>query len=345
MQVWVFDREINKKGVINTYISLQWGESYQNRGVFTLVVSDTQENINLLQEEYLLFMTGKSTAMVIKERSFDDTKQILTIRGFTTIEFLNQRILYGYKTITNAEQGMRQMVSENLRGLPVSQTANKGYQELFNAQYSNALLLDIFPEICAETELGIIMLFDHYNKKHIFDVYKGVDRTFGQSVNVPVLFGEQWHNLNNALILDDKSIFKNVAYVLGGGEGLERIYVEVGTSQGRDRYELPVDAKDLQQQDGQSLEQYKQLLVARGIAKLNEHNQRASFQAEVDGRDFGIKYNLGDKITCKSQKYGIQLNTRIMQYNQVVENNVSKIFLTLGQPEITVIGELKLWLS
>lgn len=346
MNLWIFDQDFNKMGLVSTYRSLVWEEAYQNRGVFTLVVNDTQENINLLLIDRIIYMTDKKTAMVIKYRKFISENQTIEIRGFTTLDFIDQRGLLGTTLINNAEQGMRQTLSNNLRGFPsITQSETKGYTETIGAQYSNTLLLPMFSEISVQAELGIRMLFDHENKRHVFDVYKGIDRTFEQSTNPPVMFSEQWGNLAGTIIVDDRSLFKNVAYVFGAGEGEDREMVEVGTAQGKDRYELFVDARDLQHTAGQTITQYRDILYARGITTLNGYIQRASFQAEVDSLDFGVKYDLGDRITCKSQRYGIQLNTRILQFKQQIENNISKTYLTLGQPEITALGELKLWLS
>ena len=351
--IWIFDRDFNQINVLQSYQSFAWEEAYQNRGLFTLIVSDTTENIKFLQEEYFLYMNGKKTAMVIKYRKFDSEKQLIELHGYTTIELIDQRGLLGIKRLTNAERGMREILSDNLRGLPrIDAGENKGYTETFTAQYSNKLILDIFPEVCAGTELGIRMLFDYKNKRHVFDVYKGIDRTFGQSENPTALFNEDFGTLTSTIIVDDASTFKNFAYVFGAGEGVDRIMTEVGTAVGRDRYELFVDARDLQPEPEdpesgmtpQEYQEYIEILKARGVAKLNEHNKRTSFTAEVDGRDFGIKYNLGDKVTCRSKRYGVTLNTRIMQYREVIENNTNKIYLTLGDPEITMIGELKLWL-
>lgn len=345
-RIWIFNQDFEQKGAIDTYKSLIWEEAYQNRGVFTLIVSDTEKNIEFLQDEYFLFMAGKKTAMVIKYRKFNSEDMTIEIHGYTTVELLNQRGLLGTKYISNAEQGMRQIVSENLRGFPrIVQTESKGYMEMMNSQFSNKVMLDIFPEVCAQTELGFILLFDRKNKQHVFDVYKGVDRTFGQHENPVIVFSDEWGTLVNTIIVDDSSTFKNVAYVFGAGEGADRIMEEVGTARGRERYELFVDARDLQPEEGQTGAEYRKNLRARGIAKLNEHNRRTSFLSEANPRDFGVKYWLGDKITAINRRYGITMNIRIMQYKQVIENNMSKIYLTLGEPEITAIGELKLWLG
>ena len=344
--IWVFDRDFNKIHTILSYISFDWCEEYQGRGLFTLYVGDSPENIEKIQEEYFLYMTDKKVAMVIKYKKLIRENQKIEMHGYTTLELIDQRGLLGIKRFGNVEAGMREALIESLRGLPrIGVAPLNGYPEAFSSQYSNRLLLDIFPELCAQTELGIRMLFDYKNGQHLFDVYRGVDRTFGQHENIPVIFSDDWGTLTNAVVVDDKSNFKNVAYVFGMGEGEERIMVEVGTAQGIDRYELFVDARDLQIEEDQSMEDYEDILRARGIAKLNEHNRRTSFTSEVNPVDFGVKYNLGDKVTCKSNRYGITLNARIMQYRQLYENNMIKVFLTLGEPEITLKEELKLWLS
>lgn len=80
--IWVFDQDFERQGVLPTYISLVWGEDYQKRGTFTLFVSDTKENIQMLQEDYFLYMADKVTAMVIKYRKFDSEKQLIELHGY-----------------------------------------------------------------------------------------------------------------------------------------------------------------------------------------------------------------------------------------------------------------------
>jgi len=352
MKLWVFNQDFTLLGSLSTYIYLSWTEEYRGRGVFTLIARDTAANVAMLQEEYFIYMSGKQTAMVIKSRKYESSNSAITVDGYTTLELMDQRHLLGTYIFSNAETGMKQILSNNLRGLPdVDIKANQGYTETVDTQYTNKAMLDIFPEVCAATDLGIRMLFDYENKQHVFDVYKGADRTFGQSANVPVQFSDEWGSLADVAITVDKSVFKNVAYVYGEGEGSARLYEIVGTAMGRDRYELPVDARDLQWDDDpesddyQTETQYRTTLQARGITKLNDHIKTTNFQAEVSSTDFGVKYNLGDKVTCRSQRYGMQMDARITMYKQEIENNVSTISLTLGDPTITAIGELKLWLS
>ena len=343
--LWVFNPEFDNIGLLDSYISCSWGEQYQNRGAFTLVVPDSMNNIKLLQEEYYLHLPNKPTAMFIKHRRIDSKEKTISLYGYTTLEKIDQRGILGTRQFYNAEHDMKEVLAENIRGLPhITIAENKGFTERFRTQYSYTSFLDVFSEICAETELGIRLLFDHRNKQHIFDVYKGLDRTYGQHENPVAMFSDEWGTMANLSISDDKSLFKNVAYVAGMGKQEERIIHEVGTATGANRYELFVDARDLQQEEDQTLEEYLEILEARGIAKLNEHNRRINFRTEAADGDFGKKYNLGDLVTCKSQRYGVTINTRIMQYNQIIENNSSKVYLTLGEPEITAIGELKLWL-
>ena len=352
MKLWIFDWNFALKGSIETYKHLEWQESYYNRGVFTLMVDDVPQNVKILKEDYFLYMPDKKTAMLIETIKYDSKDNLIIVNGHSTLTILNQRHLYGTYNFVNAEAGIREIFAKNIRGYPnMIQTPSKGYTEGVDTQYSDKILLDIFPKVCSETGLGINMIFDYENKRHIFDVYKGVDRTAEQTNNSPQQFSDDWFTLTDVVITEDKSNFKNVAYVSGVGDGPDRIRTVVGTAQGRDRYELPVDARHLQwdsdptSENYQTYDQYVKTLGAWGLAKLNEHNKIQNFQAEVDSRDFGNKYYLGDVVTCNSGRYGVQMDARIISFKHQIENNESKIFLTLGEPTITAIGELKLWLS
>ena len=353
MNLWVYDQDFVLKGGISSYKYLSWQEEYQNRGVFTLITGDTTKNVAMLQEEFFVYMKGKKTAMVIKYREFDSKTSSITVSGYTTLELIDKRFLLGTFNFTNAETGMRTIWTNNLRSLPDIRLGDlKGFTETVDSQYTNKLFLEIFPEVCATSGLGIRMLFDYVNKRHVLDIYKGVNRSINQTTNTPATFSDEWGSLGDVTIIDDKSVFKNVAYVFGQGEGTARMYVIVGTATGRNRFELPIDARDLQWQDDPSAEnyqtqaQYLNTLRARGIAKLNEHNQLVSFKSEITAlKDFGVKYDLGDIVTCSSQRYQMQLTTRITGFEHRIEKNVSKIYLILGEPTITAIGEMRLWLS
>lgn len=318
--------------------------------MFTLITNDTESNVRMLSVGDFIYMPGKITAMVIKYVEYDSEQSTITANGYTTLELVDQRILLGTYLYTDVEVGIKKVLADNLRGFnEISIEETLGLEAPLNyVQYSNAQLLEMFIELCTEAGLGMRMKFDYKNKTHVFQMYKGLDRTYSQTVNTPATFSDDWGSLGDVLIINDESVFKNYAYVFGQGEGADRIYTTVGSPRGagRDVHELVIDARDLQWQDDstkdnyQTEAQYIDTLKNRGLAKLNERAALVSFKSEiVNLSNFGIKYNLGDIITCRSNKYRMRLDTRITGYEQRVENNIAKIYLTLGEPTITAITE------
>lgn len=340
MHLFVFNNNFVRIGILDNYISLTWEEYYQDIGKILLVANDTEHNIRLLRQGNILYQPGKDTAMRIAYAKYDSRANQVTVHGFAAMDFLTQRIVDGTENIYNAERSMYNIVGNNLRGLPDIALADaENMLEIFDTQYTGGSVPDALNKIAVETGLGYKMLFDYRNKRHLFKVYRGEERMTGQREPAPVIFSDEFGNLANMTITDDMSVFKNVAYVAGAGEGEGRKIVVVGAAEGLERYELWVDARDIQpdEEAGETVdsESYIQKLITRGIERLNEHIHVKTFQAEVDANDFRTKYNLGDIVTCKSTRYGVQINTRIMHYKEITEQNITKLTLTLGNPEIT----------
>lgn len=363
MILHIFDQQFNLIGMLDNYISLIWTEDYYNRGSFTLVCVDNKENIDLLQMNYYIYQPGKNTAMVIRYLKYESEVSRIEANGYTTLDLLSRRIVFPVQTVYNVETGMYALVERLLKGSESDRNIGnfttaritgglQGYTYTHETQFTGTDLLEALTTLGEESGLGFYMAFDWRNKRHVFTVYQGKDRTFGQKENTPAIFSAEFVNLKSMIIIDDMSIFKNVAYVAGAGEGIARKYVVVGNAEGLDRYELYVDARDLQQEytddNGNEVSltdaQYVTLLSSRGLQKLNEHLRAKSFNGEVDAFDFGKEYYLGDKISAKSTQYNSRIDARIMQYTEVTENNQTKLSVSLGIPEITLLQEVKTWL-
>lgn len=145
----------------------------------------------------------------------------------------------------------------------------------------------------------------------------------------PITFSEDYDNLISSSYIESNSALKNVAYVAGEGEGINRTILEVhptdssDTTTGLYRRETFVDARDLQSvyydEDGQQVtltsSEYQQLLQSRGQEKLEEIAQTTSFEAEVDVAalwKIKIDYDIGDIVNIGTA-YGVQKLARITE--------------------------------
>lgn len=349
----IYSPDFEFKGILQAYISLIWTEEYNGLGTFTLICVDSPENIALLQMGYYIYQNNKKTAMIIKYVKPNSEDSIIEVSGYTTLFLLSQRTIFPTQTITQIESGIYALVerffkgSESIRNIPNFTTHRllyglKGYTYSQEKQITGNYVDETVFELGEFSEFGAVMNFDFRNNRHVFEVYQGLDRTFGNGINDPALFTVEFGNLPKTIIIDDMSVFKNVAYVAGAGEGTARKYVIVGDTTGIDRYELWVDARDLQQEytddSGNNVTltnaQYTEVLKSRGLSKLNEHLRAKSFNGEVDPANFRTEFYLGDIVSCRSERYGYRIDARISKYTEVTEKNKTKLVLTLGTPEI-----------
>lgn len=340
----MFDPNLELIGTLDVFISSVWKEEYQDKGSFHMVCSDIPENVRLLKEGNRLWQRGKRTCMIIYHYDKNSTLQQIRVDGYTSLFRLNKRVIRRNIEVTNVERGMKQMITDNLRNLPyMTVSPYSGLTESVDMEFTDDEINEAHKKLAKESQLGYYMYFDYKNKRDEFRVYKGSDYTTGDNIQ---LFKEEFGNLPNMRIIGDWSLFKNVAYVKGAGEGDQRAEVIVGDAAGDDRYEITVDARDLQpdpeKNETNTSQTYLSRLRTRGLEKINERINVQTFEAQIDAPQFGTDFYLGDVVTCVSTRYGTSLNTRITAYEEVTENNVTKRILTFGEPEITAFDEMRI---
>ena len=176
-----------------------------------------------------------------------------------------------------------------------------------------------------------------------FDVYKGLDRTAGQSVNPPAIFSREFENILEQEYTDSLHNYRNIALVAGEGEGTERELTSIGQGVGLDRYELFVDARDLQKED-RAIEEYIGLLEDRGNTKLAEYKEIKTFDSKINLRSnliYKEDFDLGDIVTCTSKKWGVTIDTRITEIEEVYEEDGFNVNVTFGNEIPTLIDVIK----
>lgn len=305
------------------YESLVWEENYQSQGIVQIVCYDTPENVLAIKEGYFLYLKGKKTSMIIRKVVREEKTKTIIANGYTAINLLKQKITYPTVYINNVEQGMYKIVNDNKRGLPVVNAPVKNYPSVFVTQFTGNELPEALTKLAQVSGFGYRLNFDYRNKTHVFEVYNGKDLSY-PNLN-SIVFSSQRKNLVNVKMIEDLDIFKNVAYVAGAGEAENRIVEIVGTATGINAFELWVDARDLQPEDGQTDQEYRKLLRARGIEYLTKHTKDLILVAEVDSSRFGADYDLGDIVTVRYEKYSITFSARIQTVTEIYENNIKTI--------------------
>lgn len=353
--LYIFDRGINFQGIIEGYSSLRWVRRYSKCGEFELHCGLTDEALKLLKKGNIVWKRDDLEAGYINHRHLKqdaEGKDVLVVRGKFLTGYLAQRIIWGTETLnTTSELAIRQLINSNAinptnteRKIDLMALGEvKGHVETVNMQTSYANLLDKVEEIANTNELGIRTAIDIQNKQMIFDVYKGINRTAEQSINAPATFSREFENILEQEYIDSSINFKNLALIAGEGEGSSRQLATIGCGEGLDRYELFVDARDLQQGDLTN-EEYISILENRGHNKLSEYTEIQTFDSRINLNSnliYKKDFDLGDLVTCTSKKWGVTINTRITEIEEVYDSSGKQINVVFGNNIPTLIDKLK----
>lgn len=331
MDIYVYDQELKRVGLIDVYQSLIWTKRYYQAGDFELYVPASQELLGTLQTGNLLVREDDDTVMVIEhiEITTDvESGNFLCVSGRSVESYLTRRIVRHQTNIdSTVELGIRQLVDENainpnesFRTIPNLVLGEVlGFTDTLRMQITYDNLYESIVSLCQTYGYGFKVTLE--SGQLVFNLYQGIDHSYSQNINPYVVFSPEFDNLINSHYVTDRQDYKNYAYVFGEGEGTSRSLRAVFLGniinvRGLNLYELYVDAKDLTTNDGEiGTQEYGEMLYTRGIEKLNECTVTTAFEGEVNSNlsyQYKKDYNLGD-IVQVTNEYGITTKARITE--------------------------------
>ena len=158
-----------------------------------------------------------------------------------------------------------------------------------------------------------------------------------------VVYSEEYKTAKYLVIANDEKKKKNVIYVPGTlkDDAETEIIVEVGTATGDDRFEKWLDRSFRQDKD-ETESQFRERLKQIGFEEMAKLVRRNTFSVSIDTKEYGTTYKLGDVVSCVSQRFGVELKSRITSVKYTLDISGEKINLILGEPILTALGEVKL---
>ena len=334
MEIRVYSPELVFLGVVENFESLIWNRKYYSPGDFELHAAGTVENIKLLEAGNIITKRGSEESGVIS--SYEDKEAAaggkIVRKGKFLAQITDRRIIKHTVNFSGTpEDAMRYLVS-NVRPIEKLELGErKGFTGKIVMQVTWKNLQAYLTKLAKVSGLGYRIRADFRNKKLLFEVYAGVDHSTSQTENPRVEFSREMGNINDIERNYDESNYKNVFYIGGAGEGLERKIVVLGDEQAADIREVFIDAKDIQR--GKLTEQeYEQALLQRGEEKAKDYNIKESAEATVQNKNFVYRehWNLGDIVTVKKDEWGVEMNKRITEVTEINENGGERIEPTFG---------------
>lgn len=121
-----------------------------------------------------------------------------------------------------------------------------------------------------------------------------------------------------------------------------RLRLALGEENGTELREVFIDAKDVRQEELSDSE-YEEVLLERGREKAADYVKIESIEAEVEDANFIYKkdWDIGDLVTVRKKEWGITLNERVTEVQEVYEDGGMSITPTFGDafPETLDLSE------
>lgn len=358
MELIVLNKDFIELGRIDDFESLIWNRRYTKTGSFELH-TDVQF-LPLLQEGTYIYRNDAIEYGVIQGLNYDRNTggtEVLVVKGMFGESLLSNRVIE--KTITmrgTHEDICRNLVSsyfidctDTKRIVPnLIATAKKGLGSPVEVQDTGSTVETKLYELLNEQSMSYHIWYDYLQNKRIFEVYKGLDRTENQTDNAWATFSDDAENIDSVSYSKDIAEYKNFAYVAGEGEGVNRIVVEVDCTNGEDRMELYVDARDLQKEREDKTimtdSEYAAVLRQRGLEKLTEHDKIESVDSKANPFSnliYKEDYDLGDYCTYLNNRLGIVTEKRLTEIQEIFENGELTINPTFGSSYLNVYDKIK----
>ena len=350
MELYILNKDFEIVGMIDDYISVEWARRYYEPGDFVIKIPATIEMVSLLKSRYFIAREDDDMICQIEKREIitdEDSGNTLTISGRSIEKLLAQRIIWQQSNSQageTAEEFVRRLVKENVvepcdekRKIPGMKLGElKGFHETIEKQITGDNLLTAVTEICKTYGYGFRVTMDESGDL-VFEVYKGVDRSYTQEENPYVIFSQDFENISNTSYEYDESTYTNVALVGGEGEGSARKYQTVGDAAGMDRYEMFVDARDISSNEGEiQAEAYNELLKEKGREQIAENTYTENYEGELEtGKTYRYKidYDVGDIVQAENE-LGISAAPRITEVIESHNGNGHKIVPTFEGWEV-----------
>lgn len=381
MELRVFDETIEPLGLIDEMASLLWHTKYFDVGTFNLLAPITDNNKRLLIEGNIIVKhDGKRevtdenggiwrrAAQITYVHITKDENGLEQIeaQGYMLSQWLNKRCISPQIVATATNQSIINTMVKNNCGNGAS-TKRRFPRFIMLAQeniagsaveYANEVYAKLGLEVKARAQagkLGYDILINERSRQYGFYLYKGKDLTAKNSEgNTPCIFSRDFDNVNEQEYTASIENCGNFIYIQGAADesGNQPVTTVDGAgAAGLDLVEVFCDATDIARkyQSGETeitipLNTYLQMLKTRAAAELENYGKIINFVSTINTNSnlkFKQDFDLGDRITCKETKWGIQIDARITEVTETYQKGAEEIEATFGDSLPTLVDQIR----
>lgn len=348
-------------GIIDVARSIIWHSVYFGVGDFEIYAQATPAIIDLLRVGRYVTRTDNEEVGIIESINVATNEEdgiMIIASGRFAKSMLDRRIIYNLTGASNAatilygnvETEVRKVVKDNaiscafdskrniqllelgdLSNIPQNIVDGSGNKTRKQVSYENLLT---YTDGVLE-EYGMAATCKLSGGKFQYRIYRGNDRSADNtSGNMPIVFSQEYDNLTASEYLYNATTEKNVALIGGEGEGVNRFYSLIASTEtGLSRREIFVDASSISKtyKDASDVEktytdaEYKSMLDAKGKQDISALVATESLNGTIDATNgnyvYGRDFTLGDIVTVQDNNLGIYANVRIREATEIQDEN------------------------
>lgn len=290
----------------------------------------------------------------------------LEAQGYMLSWWLNKRCIYPQIVATGTNQYLINLMVKNncgsaagtKRRFPLLTFLAQETIDGVAVEYANEVYAQLGQEVKARAQagkLGYDILLNERERLFGFYLYKGNDLTATNTEgNTPCIFSRDFDNVNEQEYTASIENCGNFIYVQGAADddGSQPVTTVDGEgATGLDLVEVFCDATDIARkyQQGETevtipLNTYIAMLKTRGGAELENYGKNINFVSNINTNSnlkFKADFDLGDRITCKETKWGIQIDARITEATETYQKGEETIEATFGDSLPTLVDQIR----
>lgn len=354
IELTFMDKDYQVQGFLDQFTSLVWTRRYYDIGEFEL--HTPLSDFPLLKENRFIWSKEFSEVGVIEEYGYTRNDGTAYCKG----RFLES--LLAARTIdkTAAQNGtpdaaamelVRKFAVEpddparKIAGLYLAESSlEEGETVPFEPELGKSLWESCM-QVLKPAEKSLRIRYDHLTNNKYIEVWQGRNRTIEQEENPFAIFSDDYENVESPSYSYNNRDFKNFAYVAGEEkEDVARVIVEVDQTNGEERREVWIDARDLRKEEETTDEAYRETLKQRGIEKLAEYKKSETVNMSARNNNslvYKQDYDLGDICTYIDDTAGVIVHQRITEITEAFENGSHIITPTFGEDTKTILQKVR----
>lgn len=314
--------------MIFDFKSFSFKRCYRGVGEFTLELDSLSESASLQQDYFMI--VGTDTFIIENRHKYKNAKNeiIFELSGQHINSILGRRVITGLiiNTSDTIENQLYRLVRDNFispsdihRVIPgFCNAAGRGLTKKATTSYTleNMSVLEVLNTVCGNSDLGYQVNFYPELGKFEFEVLAGRD------LSDDVFFGDEFSNVTESEIYENKQGYVNVGYLNNEG-----VITTAGSATGLDRREFIQTGTDIMAVTD-ALKENEPKVNAEGVVISNDQ-----FMYRVD-------WNLGDSVSFLDKTIGFIVEKPILEIEEVYTETV-EINVTFGDKIPTVFDVLK----